>query len=153
MKFPKFRRAIEKGLFDEDFVKPEPPPTRKEIEKRSAELRIPFCADHVDLLLEWGGSDFDQIRINALDEIERLDPGGKDPADGEYVLFANDFAGFMFFYDETGRVFSFNPDGGAFAQRGASVEDFLENFLLGAAGDSFYDDEWMASLREHGFVR
>jgi hypothetical protein len=83
------------------------------------------------LLLEWGGSNLDEIRINGLDNIN---------CEQAFVTFANDYDGFVYKYDQTGAVFS------------EDTEEFINEVLLGKRCVPFYGEGWLDELRKHKLV-
>lgn len=54
--YEKLRTAIDSGLFKRSLTEVVPPPSAEDIRMRASSLPLPLHPDHVQLLLEWGGS-------------------------------------------------------------------------------------------------
>lgn len=143
MKFAKLQKAIDSGLFSEGLTNVVTPPTLSAIEAKAKSLPIPMHADHVSLLLEWGGSNLDEIRINPLERVE---------CDGKFVDFANDYNGFVYKYDRNGFVYSEDTDGGELEKLAENISEFINEVFLGPRCEQSYGADWLEDLRKHGLV-
>ena len=138
--YEKLRRAIDSGLFKAGLTEIVPPPTSGEIAARANQLPSPLHPEHIQLLLEWGGSNLDEIRINGLHKVR---------CDGAFVEFASDYNGFIYKYDRTGAVYSEDTDGGLNQQVALSIPEFINEVFLGERCVPHYGHDWLAELRKH----
>lgn len=141
--YEKLRIAIDSGLFKRSLIKVVSPPSAEAIRVRANSLPLPLHPEHVQLLLEWGGSNLDEIRIDGL---ERVD------CDEAFVRFANDYNGFVYKYDHTGAVFSEDTDGGLIEKMAESIPEFINEVFLGERCVPFYGEDWLDELRKHKLV-
>jgi len=141
--YEKIKLAIDAGLFNRSLTKIVPPPTPDQISAVAKQLPLPLRQEHVRLLLEWGGSNLDAIRINGLEEVR---------CSGAFVEFANDFTGFIYMYNQTGAVFSEDTDGGLIEQIAESLPTFINEVLLGEQCPAFYGRDWLERLQEHNLI-
>lgn len=79
------------------------------------------------MLLEWGGSNL-EIRIHGIDQVS---------SSGGFVEFANDYNGSVFKYNASGAVFVESTNGGVTRQLAGSVEEFINDVLLGKKDSGF----------------
>jgi hypothetical protein len=143
MNFDRIELAIKSGLFIQAMLEFSTPPEPNEIDAMSSRLGIHVSADHRELLLTYGGSSLDAIRINGLDGIELIDG---------LISFANDYNGYIFHYDPTGKVFVIDTDGGECTYLAGSLDEFFNDIFLGAAGEHFYGVEWVKELSSVGLA-
>ena len=139
--YEKLQRAIDSGLFSASSIRVVPPPTSDEIAARATQLLLPLRPEHIQLLLEWGGSNLDEIR-----ELHKV------RCDGAFVEFANDYKGFIYKYDRTGAVYSEDTDGGLNTLVALSIPEFINEVFLGERCVPFYGNDWLAELRKHKLV-
>jgi len=69
MSYEKINKAIESGLFSCEMCEIVKPPSLEEISKFSSNAGIQLNKEHIDLLVQWGGSNLDEIRINGLGKV------------------------------------------------------------------------------------
>jgi len=112
--YEKLRTAIDSGLFNRSLTEVVSPPSAEAIRVRASSLPLPLHPEHVQLLLEWGGSNVDEIRINGLENVN---------CEAAFVKFANDYNGFIYKYDRTGAVFSEDTDGGLIEKVAESISE------------------------------
>ena len=143
MSYEKLNRAIESGLFCREMCEIVTPPSLAEISRFANSLGIKLSEEHIELLAQWGGSNLDEIRINGLDQVV---------FDNSYIEFASDYNGIKYKYGVNGAVVAIDTDGGQLTQLAASVSDFINNILLGEAGQPFYGADWVSELIEHGIA-
>jgi hypothetical protein len=143
MAYEKLKRALEAGLFDPELCEIVAPPTEAEIDQAQADSGLTFSTDHRALLREWGGSDFHEILIHA--------PGQVREAEG-MIEFAADYSGSLFRYDSEGAVHADDAQSGETLYLCASLPEFINDFLLGAKGEDFYGEDWVAELRNLGLA-
>lgn len=143
MSYEKINKAIESGLFSREMCEIVKPPSLDEISKFSSSTGIQLNNEHIDLLVKWGGSNLDEIRINGLEEVVY---------ENTYTEFANDYNGFIYKYGIDGAVFVEDTDGGEITKLAPSISEFINNILLGEHGELFYGEEWVAELREYGIA-
>jgi hypothetical protein len=141
--YEKLRTAIDSGLFKRSLTEVVPPPSAEDIRVRASSLPLPLHPEHVQLLLEWGGSNLDEIRINGLENVN---------CEQDCVTFANDYNGFVYKYDQTGAVFSEDTDGGSVERVAGSIPEFINEVLLGERCVPFYGEAWLDELRKHKLV-
>lgn len=141
--YEKLKLAIDSGLFSAGLTEVVPPPTSDEIVAKANQLPVPLRPEHVQLLLEWGGSNLDEIRINGLHQVI---------CNGALVEFANDYNGFIYRYDQTGAVFSEDTDGGLIEEVASSIPEFINEVFLGERCVPFYGVDWLEELRKHKLV-
>lgn len=141
--YEKLRQAINSGLFAEDLCEVVAPPSRVQLDEFCKIQGFRLSDEHRALLMEWGGSNLDEIRIHGLDQVSYSEG---------FVEFANDYNGYIFKYDEGGEVFAESTDGGDIRRLAESVDEFLNEVLMGEKGGDFYGQEWLQELREHGLV-
>jgi len=143
MYFNKIRTALESGLLSKSLCEIVPPPTKQEISELQNSLSSALTQDHTNLLLEWGGSNLDEIRINGIDNIIE---------DNGLIEFANDYDGNVFKYNQSGNVFAFSTDGGEEKILASSVDEFINEVLLGRLGSDFYGEDWITELEKHKLI-
>ena len=141
--YEKMQDAFKTGLFTEGLCEVVAPPTISQIDDFCQIEGIYLSPEHRALLLEWGGSNLDEIRIHGIDQVS---------SDGGFVEFANDYNGSVFKYTASGAVFVESTDGGETRQLAGSVEEFINDVLLGEKGSDFYGQDWVKELRIHGLV-
>jgi len=141
--YEKLRKAIDSGLLDKALTNIVPPPSPDEITARSNQLSVHLRPEHIQLLLEWGGSNLDEIRINGLHKMR---------GDDAFVEFANDYRGFIYKYDREGVVYLEDTDGGLNKQIALSIPDFINEVLLGERCVPFYGEDWLVELKKHRLV-
>ena len=138
MRFRKIQMAIDRGLFEPEICELPVPPDSDEVQRMIVRCGGAISAEHLELIREWGGALLDQIRIE--------DPSKVVVEDG-HVLFASDYNGFRFWYDEGGSVIAVDSDGGATQALASSITEFIEEVLLGPRAAAFYGDEWLEELK------
>ena len=143
MSYEKIELAIKSGLLSEDMCEIVIPPTRGEINEFQNKTGHILSEGHFELLLKWGGSNLDEIRINSLKNTVC--------ANG-YIEFANDYNGFIYKYNSTGKVCVEDTDGGEVTPLAASVSEFINDIFLGELGIEFYGQDWVAELKVHGLA-
>lgn len=141
--YEKLRKAINSGLFAEGLCEVVIPPSRAQTDEFCNVQGFRLSNEHRALLMEWGGSNLDEIRIHGLDQVSYS---------GGFVEFANDYNGYIFKYNEYGEVFAEATDGGDMRRLAESVDEFLNEVLMGEKGGDFYGQEWLQELRKHGLV-
>jgi hypothetical protein len=137
MKFPKIQRAIDTELFMRGLCTLPKPPLPLEVSRLGES--VPLATDHIDLLLEWGGAHLDEICIKAVSEVRRV---------RGYVVFADDYNGFIYQYDSHGAVFQEDTDGGEFKKVAESIREFIDEILLGPKCVASYGEDWLQELRK-----
>ena len=143
MVYSRVQQALDSGLLKRQLCEIVSPPTKLEIESIASRLPFSLAKSHIELLLEWGGSLLDQIRIHSLENIKQ---------GNEMLLFASDYDGYQFVYDRDGAVFSIDTDGGSIEKLAPSVSIFINQFFLGKEGVNFYGENWVEELRKYGFA-
>ena len=141
--YSKIQFAIDKGVLCKDLCNIVVPPSELDIENYLSFHSISLSSPHCDLLLEWGGSNLDEIRILSLEYIEVRD---------SKVVFANNYNGFSFSYDSIGRVYSEDHDGGESEFLSSSVDEFINEFVFGEKGKDFYGEDWIQELKNNGIA-
>jgi hypothetical protein len=141
--YEKLRTAIDSGLFKRSLTEVVSPPSAEAIRVKANSLPLPLHSEHVQLLLEWGGSNLDEIRINGLENVNY---------EQALVTFANDYNGFVYKYDQTGAVFSEDTDGGLVEKVAGSISEFINEVFLGERCVPFYGEGWLDELRKHRLV-
>ncbi len=68
------------------------------------------------------------------------------------ILFASDYSGFQFGYDTKGKVSQIDSDGGETKIVSESIDDFINNCLLGAEGETIFGSDWLNQLEEYGLT-
>jgi len=86
-----------------------------------------------------GWSTLDEIRINAVAHVRR---------NQDYVVFADDYNGFIFQYDSSGTVFQEDTDGGEFKRVAKSIREFIDEIFLGPKCAEFYGEDWLQELQK-----
>lgn len=141
--YEKLKQAIESGVFSEDLCDIARPPSLHQFDEFCKTASLKPSSEHKELILEWGGSNLDEIRIHGLHQVS---------SDGDFIEFADDYNGYIFKYSSSGAVFAVSTDGGEIRQLAGSVEEFINDVLLGEKGSDFYGQDWVEELREHGLV-
>ncbi len=143
MKYAKIQKAIDSGLLSSYMCKIVSPPTKDDVVGFASEKSITLNEDHIQLLIEWGGSDLDEIRINNLQNVK---------TEGNLIFFANDYNGYLFAYDTSGNVYATDTDGGKKSKLVNSIYDFINDFLFGEEGIEFYGGDWVSELKQHALA-
>jgi hypothetical protein len=141
--FSRIQKAIDSGLLSTSLCEIIAPSTQASILRIEKELEIVLALDHQELLMSWGGSNLDEIRILSADEVRVFDG---------LISFANDYNGFVFAYGLGGAVIAIDTDGGKRQQLAPSISHFINFVFLGPEGAEFYGSDWADNLRSHGFA-
>jgi hypothetical protein len=127
------------------------------LRRLESKLKRPLSAQHRDLLLTWNGLDLDVIRIfgvppvvqgiNDLLEWQELVPEGEGN-----IAFGGDPSGFLYFENRNGTILSWDHDGGGIEVRAPCINEFIDEVVFGARGESFMGEEWLNRLRTFGLT-
>ncbi|MFZ3320756.1 MAG: SMI1/KNR4 family protein [Usitatibacter sp.] len=120
-----------------------------------SKLQRPLSAQHRDLLMTWNGLDLDVIRIFGVPPVvkgiydllewQELVPEGEGN-----IAFGGDPSGFLYFESKSGSVLSSDHDGGETKVVASCINEFIDEVVFGARGDSFLGEEWLNELRALG---
>jgi hypothetical protein len=114
---------------------------------------------HRALLEAWNGANWDVLRFYCCSEsgtrgVSRLafkQTGPPDSVRGA-IAFADDPAGFTYWEDEGGRVFSLDTDGGRVKELAVDLDDFFCRLVFGNDADKFAGQDWKEELQAAGLV-
>lgn len=143
MSYIKIQKALDAGLFSNEMCEIIAPPSMEEIDAYSISTRNVLIGAHVELLLSWGGSNLDEIRIKGLEDITSSALG---------VVFADDYNGYIYSYKSNGKIIALDTDGGKIIPLADSLDDFINDVFLGTKGEDFYGKDWTDELRNHGIT-
>lgn len=122
-----------------------------------SKLQRPLSAQHRALLLTWNGLDLDVIRIFGVPPVTQ---GIKDllewqelvPAGKGNIAFGDDPSGFLYFESLDGFVLAWDHDGGEIKVMASCINEFIDEVVFGARGDSFMGEEWLSRLQTLGLT-
>ncbi len=143
MTFERIQHALDCNLLNPSLCEIVLPPTEHEIALLEARIGAVISEEHKELLLQWGGSNLDAIRINSAAYVHSGDEG---------IVFANDYDGYAFAYDTTGSVFAIDTDGGKVTHVAGSIRSFVNDVLLGDQGAWLYGQSWVDEVRSRGLA-
>ena len=74
-------------------------------------------------------------------------------AEGEgNIAFGSDPSGFLYVESGNGSVLSWDHDGGEIEVEASCIDEFIDEIVFGARGDSFMGEEWLNRLRTLGLT-
>lgn len=129
-----------------------------EIDIKNAEeaLGLILFSDHKNFLKYWNGANLDIIRLFGCGQTEDAIPNISSNQFGmekkDFRIIASDPAGFIYVQDNMEKIFSFDTDGGIFAEVGKNFEDFICNYLFGLRAKEFAGEQWFNELKEAGII-
>lgn len=143
MTFERIQRALDCNLLNRSLCEIVLPPNQHELALLEARIGVVISEEHKELLLQWGGSNLDVIRINSVACVLNGEEG---------IVFANDYNGCEFAYDTTGSVFVLDTDGGKVTRIAGSIRSFFNDVLFGDQGASLYGQSWLDEVRTRGLA-
>ncbi len=108
-------------------------------------------SSYIAFLKQWNGVDLDVIRFHGLSSDKEILEIQLDQEHSLLVI-ASDPAGFLYGFNNEGKVFSLDTDSNIKKCVAESFDDFVLVFLFGCRAQDFLGSEWQKQLKQIGIL-
>jgi hypothetical protein len=147
-------KALKAGVLLQDMVRvPLRGASEVEIDAEEALVGQKFSLALRVLLRRWNGINLDVLRFYGCQGTITLQVHKAQLAllrEKQLLCIGSDPAGFVYCEDQSGRVFSFDRDGGAILQKAVCLDDFVSRFVFGSDAGLFAGPDWARDLNNAG---